>query len=165
MSLYGRRAQRGELQHLYPPGPHRGLFNRERLNPPEIILCEAVFDALTFYAAGLRNVTCLFGTEGFTDELWEAVEKVRRVRIAYDADDAGDRAAQRDAERFQAARHRSLSRAVPARHGRQRIRLQSQARRQIAGPALELGRMAGQGAAAPQAPPRRRSIWQWSWTN
>jgi DNA primase len=45
-------------------------------------------------------VTCLFGTEGFTDELWEAVKKVQRVRIAYDADDAGERAAQRDAERF-----------------------------------------------------------------
>ena len=51
---------------------------------------------------GFHNVTCLYGTEGFTDELWEAVKKVRRVRIAYDADDAGERAAQRDAERFQA---------------------------------------------------------------
>ncbi len=30
------------------------------------------------------------------------IQKVQRVRIAYDADDAGDRAAQRDAERFRA---------------------------------------------------------------
>ena len=60
-----------------------------------------MFDALTFWANGFQNVTCLFGTEGFTDELWEAVRKVQRVRIAYDADDAGERAAQRDAERFQ----------------------------------------------------------------
>jgi DNA primase len=103
-SLYGRRAQRGDLKHLYLPGPHRGLFNRQCLFPPadEIILCEAILDALTFWASGFRNVTCLFGTESFTDELWEAVKKVRRVRIAYDADDAGDRAAQRDAERFKA---------------------------------------------------------------
>jgi len=71
------------------------------LNEPEIILCEAVLDALTFWVNGFKNVTCLFGTEGFTDELWEALKKVRRVRIAYDADDAGERAAQRDTERFQ----------------------------------------------------------------
>jgi len=107
VSFYGRRAcrpaaTRGELRHLYPPGPHRGLLNRPCLNEPEIILCEAVLDALTFWVNGFKNVTCLFGTEGFTDELWEALKKVRRVRIAYDADDAGERAAQRDAERFKA---------------------------------------------------------------
>ncbi len=102
VSLYGRRAQRGEMKHLYPPGPHRGLLNREALQSDEIILCEAVFDALTFYASGFRNVTCLFGTEGFSDELWEALRQVRRVKLAYDADDAGERAAQRDAERFKA---------------------------------------------------------------
>jgi DNA primase catalytic core len=100
-SLYGRRTQPGDLRHLYPPGPHRGLFNREALQSSEIILCEAVFDALTFYASGFTNVTCLFGTEGFTDELWEALRKVQRVKLAYDADEAGERAAQRDALRFQ----------------------------------------------------------------
>jgi DNA primase catalytic core len=107
VSFYGRRvsrpaATRGEFKHLYPPGPHRGLLNREALASDEIILCEAVFDALTFYASGFRNVTCLFGTEGFTDELWEALRQVRRVKLAYDADDAGERAAQRDTERFRA---------------------------------------------------------------
>jgi len=107
VSFYGRRvsrpaATRGEFKHLYPPGPHRGLLNREAFTSPEIILCEAVFDALTFYASGFRNVTCLFGTEGFTDELWEALRQVRRVKLAYDADDAGERAAARDAERFRA---------------------------------------------------------------
>ena len=101
VSFYGRRAQKGEMKHLYPPGAHRGLFNRECLQQPEIILCEAVLDALTFWVNGFKNVTCLFGTEGFTDELWEALKKVQRIRIAYDADDAGERAAQRDTERFQ----------------------------------------------------------------
>lgn len=102
VSLYGRRAQRGELKHLYPPGPHRGLFNRQGLASEEIILCEAVFDALTFCANGFGNATCLFGTEGWTEELWAALGAVKRVRIAYDADDAGERAARRDAERFRA---------------------------------------------------------------
>jgi len=102
-TTHGRRTVQGELKHLYPPGPHRGLFNRQCLVPSaEIILCEAVFDALTFWVNGFRNVTCLFGTEGFTDELWQALRHAQRIRIAYDADDAGERAAQRDAERFRA---------------------------------------------------------------
>lgn len=103
VSLYGRRINPGQLSHLYSPGRHRGLFNPECFrDSTELILCEAVFDALTFYVHGFHNVTCLFGTEGFTDELWQAVRKVQRVRLAYDADDAGERAAQRDAERFRA---------------------------------------------------------------
>lgn len=108
VSFYGRRvsrpaATRGEFKHLYPPGPHRGLFNPDGIrNAEEIILCEAVFDALTFCNAGFANTTCIFGTEGFTNELWEALKKVQRVKLAYDADDAGERAAQRDAERFRA---------------------------------------------------------------
>jgi DNA primase len=64
VSFYGRRAQKGEMKHLYPPGAHRGLFNRQCLNQPEIILCEAVLDALTFWVNEFKNVTCLFGTEG-----------------------------------------------------------------------------------------------------
>ncbi|MBL9169933.1 MAG: toprim domain-containing protein, partial [Verrucomicrobiales bacterium] len=101
VSFYGRRVTPGTLKHLYPPGPHRGLFNRQCLPADEVILCEAVFDALTFCAHGFPYAMSLFGTEGFTDELWEAIKNVKRVRIAYDADEAGERAAQRDAERFQ----------------------------------------------------------------
>ena len=69
-----------------------------------MILCEAPFDALTFWVNGFKNVTFIYGTEGFTDELFDALlaRKVRRVRIAYDADDAGNRAAARDAERLTA---------------------------------------------------------------
>ena len=78
VSLYGRRIQKGDLKHLCPPGPHRGLFNREGLHEPEIILCEAVLDALTFWANGFQQVTCLYGTESFPDELWEALKHVRR---------------------------------------------------------------------------------------
>jgi hypothetical protein len=69
-----------------------------------VILCEAPFDALTFWVHGFHNVTFIYGTEGFTDELFDALlsRRVRRVRIAYDADDAGNRAAARDAERLTA---------------------------------------------------------------
>ena len=76
MGLYGRRitaAQRGAPEHLYLPGPHRGVWNREALGAsPEIILCESLIDAMTFWCAGLRNVTAAYGVQGFTDEMLEA---------------------------------------------------------------------------------------------
>ncbi|NJS36732.1 MAG: toprim domain-containing protein [Brachymonas sp.] len=61
----------------------------------EIIVCEAIIDALTFWCAGFRNVTTAYGVEGFTDELLQALKShgVRRILIAYDRDEAGDRAA------------------------------------------------------------------------
>jgi len=102
VSLYGRRLNPGEVKHLYPEGAHQGLLNPEACQSAEVILCEAVLDALTFYANGFTNVTCLYGTQSFTDELWEALKKVQRVKLAYDADDSGERAVQRDAERFRA---------------------------------------------------------------
>ena len=105
--LYGRRLDDGGksgIKHLYLPGPHEGIFNVEALNEPEVILCEALFDAMTFMAAGFPNVTSIYGTEGFTAELFETLQrhKVQRVKLAYDADEAGERAATRDAERLRA---------------------------------------------------------------
>jgi DNA primase catalytic core len=101
VSYYGRRIGPGTVKHLYAPGPHRGLFNPAAFESEEIILGEAVLDALTFCAHGITHVSCLYGTEGWTDELTAALKKVRRVRLAYDADEAGDRAAERDAQRLQ----------------------------------------------------------------
>lgn len=105
--LYGRRLDDGGksgIKHLYLPGPHAGIFNPAALDHEEVILCEALLDALTFIAAGIDNVTSIYGTEGFTDELFKALQakKVRRVKLAYDADEAGERAATRDAEKLRA---------------------------------------------------------------
>jgi DNA primase len=101
VSYYGRRIERGTVQHLYTPGPHRGLFNPTAFDQEEVILCEAVLDAMTFCANGITNVSCIYGTEGWTEEHTAAMKNVRRVRLAYDADDAGDRAAERDTKRLQ----------------------------------------------------------------
>jgi len=102
--VYGRRIgkQKSKVYHLYLPGPHRGLLNAAAFDSPEVILTESVIDALTFWSAGLRNVTCIWGTEGFTDDHLEAfkAKKTRRVFLAYDSDKAGDRAAERDASRL-----------------------------------------------------------------
>ena len=107
MKLYGRlfaKPNPGAPNHLYLPGPHDGIWNAEALDAADVILCEAAFDALTFWVNGFKNVTFIYGTEGMTDEIFAAIlaKKVRRVRIAYDADDAGNRAATRDAERLAA---------------------------------------------------------------
>ena len=68
----------------------------------EIILCEALIDALTFWCAGYRNVTSAYGVEGFTDDHLAAFKKhgTKRILIAYDRDDAGERAAEKLATRL-----------------------------------------------------------------
>jgi DNA primase catalytic core len=101
VELYGRRltdhARPGVPRHLYLPGPLRGVFNVQALSgAAEIILCEALLDALTFWAAGYRQVTASYGIEGFTAEHLATVQRlgIERLVIAYDADEAGDRAAE-----------------------------------------------------------------------
>jgi DNA primase catalytic core len=105
--LYGRKIndalRAGTPKHLYLPGPHKGVWNVEALQASkEIILCEALIDALTFWCAGYRNVTSSYGVEGFTDDHLAALKRysTKRVLIAYDRDEAGDRAADKLAERL-----------------------------------------------------------------
>jgi DNA primase len=107
--VYGRKVnsnlRKGTPDHLYLPGPHCGVFNVAALAAcDELILCEALIDALTFWCAGFRNVTSSFGIEGFTADHLEAFRRygTRRVLIAYDRDKAGDRAAAALAERLMA---------------------------------------------------------------
>jgi DNA primase catalytic core len=105
--IYGRKAnekQKNKLYHLYLPGPHHGIWNPNCLKSPEVILTESIIDALTFWVNGFRNVTCIYGTEGFNDEHLQAFKahKTKRIYLAYDRDKAGDRAAERDAQRLQA---------------------------------------------------------------
>lgn len=99
--LYGRKIldhlRPGTAQHLYLPGPHKGIWNRACLNQKEIILCESLIDALSFWVNGFRNVTAAYGIEGFTEEMLAAFIScgVKRVYIAYDRDEAGDKAAEK----------------------------------------------------------------------
>ena len=95
----------GTPKHLYLPGPHRGVFNREGLKgQAEVILCEALIDALTFWAVGYRNVTSCYGVNGMTDELLAALKTcgAKRILIAFDRDEAGDRGAEVVAKRLTA---------------------------------------------------------------
>jgi DNA primase len=108
--IYGRKITEGlrpgTPNHLYLPGPHRGVWNEVALaESKEIILCEALIDALTFWCAGYRNVTASYGIEGFTADHLAAFKNhgTRRVLIAYDRDEAGDRAAEKLAGQLTAA--------------------------------------------------------------
>jgi len=95
----------GTPKHLYLPGPHRGVFNREGLEgQAEIILCEALLDAFTFWSAGYRNVTSCYGVNGLTDEIVAALKAsgAERILIAFDRDEAGDRGAEAVAKRLTA---------------------------------------------------------------
>jgi DNA primase catalytic core len=98
--MYGRKItaylRTGTPLHTYLPGPHKGVWNEEALAvSKEIILCESIIDALTFWCADFRNVTASYGVSGFTADHRAAFQKhgTKKVLIAYDRDDAGEKAA------------------------------------------------------------------------
>lgn len=107
--LYGRkilgaRLRKGTAQHLYLPGPHSGVWNREGLEgQSEIILCEALLDAITFWVHGYKNVTASYGTSGFTSDHLAAFKAcgAERILIAYDRDEAGNNASEKLAAELQ----------------------------------------------------------------
>lgn len=114
VEIYGRKLRDdlrpGTPKHLYLPGPHAGVFNlggvveagQRAPGQREVILCEALIDALTFWVHGFTNVTSAFGIEGFTDDLLQAFKTsgIERVLIAYDRDEPGERAAEKLAPRL-----------------------------------------------------------------
>jgi DNA primase len=109
VEMYGRKITRALREntplHSYLPGPMRGVWNEQALiASKEIILCEALIDALTFWCAGYRHVTASYGVNGFTDDHRAAFQKhgTKRIYIAYDRDDAGERAAEKLAEELMA---------------------------------------------------------------
>ncbi|TGK20238.1 toprim domain-containing protein, partial [Leptospira stimsonii] len=98
--MYGRRTfaskTAGIPNHLYLPGKHLGIWNEEdAFSKKELVLCESIFDALTFWEHGIRNVTCSYGIEGFTEVIQERIleKQIQKIYIAYDADAAGDKGA------------------------------------------------------------------------
>lgn len=100
--MYGRRTApnhkltKDQPRHLYLGAPLRGVWNALALVAyKEIIVCEALLDAMTFWCAGYRNVIAAYGVNGFTEDHWAALRRhgTRRVLIAYDRDDAGNAAA------------------------------------------------------------------------
>ena len=107
VQLYGRRIDPKapkENRHLYLPKPLAGVFNPVALASREIILTESILDALTFIRHGMEATTCTFGTKNFTAGLFDAIRaaKIESVRLAFDADQAGEIATAEAAARLQA---------------------------------------------------------------
>ncbi len=107
VQLYGRKVRDdlrpGTPAHLYLAGPRRGVFNHGALlASSEVVVCESLIDALSFWVHGHRNVTAAYGADGFTEEHLQALldNEVGRVLIAFDRDEAGDRGAIKLAERL-----------------------------------------------------------------
>ncbi|MDX4948085.1 toprim domain-containing protein, partial [Providencia manganoxydans] len=95
--LYGRKIsdglKSGTPLHLYLPGQHRGVWNEAAMVASRsIILCESLIDALSFWVAGHRHVTCTYGVNGLTDDHLAAFKRhgVKQVLIAFDNDAAGN---------------------------------------------------------------------------
>jgi DNA primase catalytic core len=109
VGMYGRKVTRGlrpgTPNHLYLPGPHRAAFNSAALAGQQVaIICEALIDALSLWAAGHCNVISAYGVDGFTSHHLAALQRhgVRDVLLAYDRDDAGDAAAEALARQLEA---------------------------------------------------------------
>jgi DNA primase len=104
--VYGRRLDsHASPRHLYLPGPHRGVWNPVAFEAEELIVCESVIDALTLWCAGFRHVTAAYGVDGWTPDHQQALVEhgVKRVLVAFDGDDAGDRGAKALAQELSAA--------------------------------------------------------------
>ncbi len=102
VQMYGRKItaglRKGTPEHLYLEQPMAGVWNLTGVaNQKEWILCECIIDALTLWCQGLRNVTCCFGKNTFTDDMWAVLRKIRpkKVIIAFDNDESGSKAAEK----------------------------------------------------------------------
>lgn len=107
--LYGRKLRDdlrpGTPKHLYLPGPHKGVWNLAGViaGGEEVILTEALIDAMAFWCAGFRNVTACYGTNGFTEGHLALFHRagIKRVLLAFDRDAAGERGAEELSARLQ----------------------------------------------------------------
>jgi DNA primase catalytic core len=103
-NLYGRGMK--TPRHCYLPGPLRGVLNFQAARvSPEVILTESILDALSFHQVGIATVIPLFGTNGLTPDHLDLLkrERVTRVILALDNDDAGRKATASIKEKLTAA--------------------------------------------------------------
>lgn len=153
--VYGHKITEGANPplHLYLPGPHRGVWNaRALMGQGEVILTEALIDAMTFWCAGYRNLTAAYGVEGLTDDHLAAFRRcgVRRVLIAFARDDAGERGADKAAERLmgEGVKGWSATASSSPRAWTQRVRAQGDACDQVSRAADPQGSVARQRCCA-----------------
>jgi len=107
--LYGRKIE--GTQHLYLPGPRRGLVNARGAKDAErLVLCESILDALSLVHLGEPGALPLWGINGWTEDhetflkQWTGKDLV----ICMDADEAGKGTAARLAKELSSYNPRVL---------------------------------------------------------
>ena len=143
---------RRDAAHLYLPGAHRGVWNEEALvASKEIILCEALIDALTFWCAGYPQRDGQLRRERLHRRSQGGLREARHGAGLHRLRPRRGRETERRqklAEELMADGHRVLPGAVSEGHGRQRIRAEGAASGEGLGVLLNKARVAGQGRAA-----------------
>ena len=98
--IYGRKLPGGgstSADHMYLPFSKNCVFHPRAFVSRTLIVCEGPLDALSFFCAGIGNVSCTYSATDIPPAFLAAAERgnVEQVLIAFDADEAGDRGAQK----------------------------------------------------------------------
>lgn len=85
VNVYGRKVLDGHLRKgtaLHTRLSDRGVWNVEAFpGAGEVVLCGGLWDALTFWTHGYRNVTTMFGPDALTDDLLAALAEFSVCRV------------------------------------------------------------------------------------
>ena len=124
--IYGRRvnerdSQRNRFSSVSVPRnarpfDDRGIWNEQALSVhSEIILCESIIDAMSFWVAGYKNVTAFTERNGFTNYHFDALAKykTKTVLLALDRDDEGEAGRQTNQQKTTRIRNQCLSNRLP----------------------------------------------------
>ncbi len=98
VGIYGRRVTAAEPQHLYLPGKHRGVFNGMSAKTSQVLfITEAIFDAMSLWQAGFKNVIALYGANGWTDDHEKLLREngTTEIYLCLDNDKTGEEATAR----------------------------------------------------------------------
>jgi DNA primase len=80
--ILGKRLKKHCLLDLHLGSERQGVWNVEAFGATEeIILCPSIFDALTFWTHGYRNVTCMFGVDALTEDHLAAFQEFSIKRV------------------------------------------------------------------------------------
>ncbi len=111
IDIYGRSINpNGEGKHFYLNGKHQGIYpNYPNSKATKLILVESLIDAATLQQQKEieenYTILSLFGTNGFTTEIGEAIKELpelEEVIIFFDGDKAGNDAAIKTVEKLKA---------------------------------------------------------------
>jgi DNA primase len=104
VDAYGRKItpglRPGTPLHLWLGEERRGVWNAEAFRATrQVILCDSLINALTFWCVGFRNVTAIAGLDGSAEDHIAAFTKhgIEQVMIAFRRTPEGERAAERTA--------------------------------------------------------------------